>query len=58
MVSVRRLRRIDQNISRERSVDEGAVRQVVALVVMHDGTKVGVGVANVDSSRVAALDVD
>ena len=30
----------------------------MALVVGDDGAEVGVGVANVDSGRIAALDVD
>ena len=52
------LRCVDQNISREGTVDEGAVRQIVALVVMHDCAEIGVGVADVDGGGIATLDVD
>jgi hypothetical protein len=54
----RYLRRVDQNISRENAVDECPIRQIVALVVVHDCAKVGVGVANVDCCRIVALDAD
>jgi hypothetical protein len=52
------LRRVDQNISRENAVDENPVGQIVALVVGHDCAKVGVGVADMDGRRIAALYVD
>jgi hypothetical protein len=54
----RYVRRVDQDVSGQSAVDEGAVRQIVALVVVHDSPQVGVGIANVDSGRIAALNVD
>jgi pyruvoyl-dependent arginine decarboxylase (PvlArgDC) len=44
------LRRVDQDIS---GLDEGSVGEIVALVVVHDHTEVGVGVA--DISRAIGL---
>ena len=51
----RYLRRVDQDIS---GLDEGSVGEIVALVVVHDRTEVGVGVADINCCRIAALNVD
>jgi hypothetical protein len=40
----RYLRRVDQDVSGQDAVDECPVRQIVALVVMHDGAEVHVGI--------------
>ena len=53
----RYLRRVDDDVAYERSVQECFVAEIMALVVRYDDTKIGVGVANVDSGGVGALDI-
>jgi hypothetical protein len=48
------LRCVDQDVSGKDTVDEGAVREIVTLDVVHDCAKVGVGVANVDIGWIIA----
>jgi hypothetical protein len=50
------LRRIDQDVSGQNAVDKCPAREIITLVVMHDYAEVGVGIANVDSRRIVALD--
>ena len=50
----RYVRRVDQDVSGKDTVDEGAIREIVTLVVVHDCAKVGVGVANVDIGWIIA----
>jgi hypothetical protein len=52
------LRGVDQNIPRENAVDEGAVREIVPLVVGDDRADVVVGVANLDCRWIVAQDAD
>jgi hypothetical protein len=52
------LRRIDQDVSGQNTIDESAVGQVVALVVINDCAKVGVDIADVNYRGIVALDAD
>src|ERR1019366_2717092 len=52
------LRCVDDDIAHERTVEECFVAKIMALVVGHDGAKVGVGVADMDDRGIVALDVD
>ena len=47
------LRRIDQDVSGQNPVDERSVGQVVALIVMHNRTEIGVRITNIDSGGIA-----
>jgi len=47
------LRRVDQDVSGQNPVDERSVGQVVALIVMHNRTEIGVRITNIDSGGIA-----
>ena len=49
------LRCVDDDVARQRAVQECLIAQRVALIVSHDCTEVGIGVADVDGGRIAAL---
>src|ERR1019366_3232491 len=50
----RYLRRVDEDVAHECAVQKCFVAEIMPLVVGHDCAEVGIGIANVDSGRIAS----